>query len=355
MSARVRVFSRLSRGGAMIALAVSACAPGDRGSAAGGDPAQGSGTAAPADAPALAQDFPPGVQAVSFLGDTLRAPDLPVAVRETYLERYREAEDALAADPDDVDALIWMGRRTAYLGQYREAIDIFSHAIGLRPDDARLYRHRGHRYLTVREPRLAIADFERAVVLIEGTEDEVEPDGLPNAMGIPTSTLHFNIWYHLGLAHYLLGDFEAADAAYRACMAASVHPDSVVATAYWWYLTLRRLGRDADAARVLDGIRADMDIIESTAYLDLLLLFKGERTLEQVAGPDGGDATLQGTTVAYGVGAWHLLNGRRADAERVFGRILEGRSQWAAFGYQAAEAEVARMGAAAGSAGGGGG
>ena len=287
-------------------------------------------------------DVPAGAQAISFLGDTLRAPDLPAEVRETYTARYQEAEDALAAAPENVDSLIWMGRRTAYLGEYREAIDIYTHAISLHPDDARLYRHRGHRYLTVREPVNAIADFRRAVELIEGTEDQVEPDGLPNAQNTPTSTLHFNIWYHLGLAHYLLGDFEAAAEAYRSCMDVSVHPDSVVATSYWLYLTLRRLGRTAEAEAVLADIREDLEIIESTAYLDLLLLYKGERTLEDLVGPSGADATLQSTTTAYGLGAWHLVEGRVGEAEAAFRRILEGRSQWAAFGYMAAEAELAR-------------
>ncbi|MEX2466382.1 MAG: tetratricopeptide repeat protein [Gemmatimonadota bacterium] len=290
-----------------------------------------------------ARDVPAGVQAISFLGDTLRAPDQPAAVRESHLENYTEAEDALAEDPDDVDALVWMGRRTAYLGQYREAIDIFTHALTLHPNDARLYRHRGHRYLTVREPARAVADFERAVELIRGTADQVEPDGLPNERNIPTSTLHFNIWYHLGLAHYVMGDFEAAEQAYRECLAVSVHPDSVVATSYWLYLTLRRLGQDAEAAAVLDGIQEDMDIIESTAYLDLLLLFKGERDLEDLTGPAGADATLQSTTTAYGLGAWHRVEGREDEALATFRRIMEGRDQWAAFGYMAAEAELARM------------
>lgn len=315
----------------------AACAPGDR-----------TDEASVSDRPVVEAgaptSLPPGVQAISFLGDTLRAPEQPASVRETYLARYQEAEDDLAASPDDVDALIWMGRRTAYLGQHREAIDIYTHALALHPDDPRLYRHRGHRYLTVREPERAIEDFERAVELIQGTPDEVEPDGLPNARNIPTSTLHFNIWYHLGLAHYVMGDFEAAAEAYRACMDVSVHPDSVVATAYWLYLTLRRLGRDEEAREVLEGIHTDLDIIESTAYLDLLLLFKGERTLEDLIGPTGGEATLQSTTTAYGVGAWHLVEGREDEAAATFERILEGRDQWAAFGYMAAEAELARMG-----------
>lgn len=259
------------------------------------------------------------------------------------MERFREAEAALEASPEDADALIWMGRRTAYLGQYGNAIDIFSYALELHPDDARLYRHRGHRYLSIRQLDAAVADFLRAVELTQGQPDEVEPDGLPNAAGIPTSTLQFNIWYHLGLAYYVGGDFEAAADAYEACAAVSVHPDSKVATAYWQVNTLKRLGRTADADAVLAAITPDMDVIESGGYLDLLLLHKGERTPEDLIGPAGSDATLESTTAGYGVGAWYLLQGDTAQAEATFRRVLSGRDQWAAFGYLAAEAEMARL------------
>jgi hypothetical protein len=47
-------------------------------------------------------------------------------------------------------------------------------------------------------------------------------------------------------------------------------------------------------------------------------------------------------TGAYGIGNWHYYNGRRADADRIFKRIVAG-GQWGAFGYIAAEAELARM------------
>lgn len=321
-------------------LVLAACRPDAGGEAE--SPGLDQAAAAPGRTVSDTPDVPAGAQAISFLGDTLSAPELSGEVLEVYTARYQEAEDALAESPEDVDALIWMGRRTAYLGEYREAIDIYTYALTLHPDDARLYRHRGHRYLTVREPVNAIADFRRAVELIEGTPDQVEPDGLPNAQNIPTSTLHFNIWYHLGLAYYLMGDFEAAEDAYRACVDVSVHPDSVVATSYWLYLTLRRLGRTEEAEAVLADIHEDMEIIESTGYLDLLLLYKGERTVEDLVGPSGADATLQSTTTAYGLGAWDLVEGRVGEAEATFRRILEGRSQWAAFGYQAAEAELAR-------------
>ena len=308
--------------------------------ACGGEPPAEDGQSSAPVFPILS--VPPGAQAISFLGDTLNSPQLSDAAREVYLARYAEAEDALAAAPEDVDALVWMGRRTAYLGQYREAIDIYTHALTIHPDNARLYRHRGHRYITVREPDNAIADFERAAELTNGLPDEVEQDGLPNDQNIPTSTLQFNIFYHLGLSHYIKGDLEAALATYRSCLRVSVHPDSVVATSYWLYMTLMRLGREAEALRVLADIDEDMAIIESTAYLDLLLLFKGERTLEDLLGPDGASATLQSTTMAYGLGVYHLLNGRESEAYETFERVTSGIDQWAAFGFVASEAELAR-------------
>lgn len=286
--------------------------------------------------------LPEGAEAISFLGEVLYPPEQSEAVRAIYLERYAEAEDALVAAPADVDALIWMGRRTAYLGQYRAAIDIFSHAIDLHPDDARIYRHRGHRYLTVREPDLAIADFARAAELTEGEPDQVEPDGLPNVMNTPTSTLQFNIWYHLALGHYVQGRLEQALAAQKACLEVSEHPDSVVATSYWLYMTLVQLGRDEEAAEVLAGINEDMEIIESIAYLDLLLLFKGERTLEDLVGPSGDAATLQSTTTSYGLGVWHLVNGRAAEAHAMWEKMMTSPNQWSAFGFVAAEGELSR-------------
>lgn len=284
------------------------------------------------------------VEAVSFLGDSLVAPPLPEAVETERMARYREAEEALAAAPGDADALIWLGRRAAYLGRYREALDVFSQGLELHPEDARLHRHRGHRHITLRQLDAAVADLSRAAELTEGAPDEVEPDGMPNAAGIPTSTLQFNIWYHLGLAHYLKGDFAAAAEAYARCAAVSVHPDSKVATAYWQVMTLKRLGRTAEADAILSGIAPGMEVIESGGYLDLLLLHKGERSVQDLLGPEGSDATLESTTAGYGVGAWLLLQADTAGAVDVFRRVLAGRDQWAAFGYIAAEAELARLG-----------
>jgi len=283
--------------------------------------------------------LPAGAEAWSLLGQPLVPPALPDSVRADRETRLAEARAAYEADPDDPDALIWLGRRTAYLGHYREAIAIFGEGLEKHPGDARFLRHRGHRWITVRRFDDAIGDLSRAAFLIEGTEDEVEADGLPNARGIPTSTLHFNVWYHLALAHYLSGEDDKALEAWRRTLAVSTNPDAQVATRYWLYLVLRRLGRDAEAAEVLEPVTAGMDVIENHAYHRLLLMFKGERSPESLL--EGSEDALQNATVGYGLGAWHLVSGRGKEAERILAQVLSGQ-EWAAFGYIAAEAELVR-------------
>ena len=236
-------------------------------------------------------------------------------------------------EQEHADAIVWLGRRTAYLGNYQEAIDIFTDGAKRYPNDARMLRHRGHRWITLRQFDRAVADLTQAASLIRGKEDQIEPDGLPNARNIPTSTLQSNIWYHLGLAHYLRGDFEQALGAYRECMKVSKNPDGVVSTSHWLYMTLRRLNRRDEAEKVLDAISTDMDVIENQAYHKLLLMYRGEIAPEEMEK----DATTQ-----YGVGNWYLYNGEPERARPVFERIVSGK-EWSAFGYIAAEADLHRL------------
>ncbi len=276
----------------------------------------------------------------SLLGQPLVAPALAPEDEARMKAQLADAESRWAKDRNDADALIWVGRRTAYLGRYREAIDIFSDGIARHPADARMYRHRGHRYLTVREIELAIADFEKAAALMAGRPDEVEPDGLPNARDLPTGTLHSNVYYHLALAHYLKGEFDrAADTWVRARDAVG-NADNLVSSSHWLYLALRRAGRPGEAASVLQPITADLDVIENTEYHQLLRMYRGERTPEELLAAAGDDSG--GSATRYGVSAWLLVNGRRDEAESLWKSILEG-TDWPSFGHLAAEAEMARI------------
>jgi tetratricopeptide (TPR) repeat protein len=281
------------------------------------------------------------LQAISLLGDSLTRTMLdsgPWPLQDSLLA---EARAALQRSPDDPGALVWVGRRLGYLGRYDEAIAAFGTGMERFPDDPRFPRHRGHRLITVRDFHGAVSDLSSALEMVRDRPDQVEPDGLPNAKGIPVSTLHSNIRYHLGLAHYLLGDWEAAGAAFGADVEASVNPDMQVASSYWLYLILRRSGDESGARALLETIDPGMEIIENTAYHRLLLLFKGHLSEADLLGTEGG-VTLQGTTVAYGVGAWRLLEGDSVGGMQIFRDIVAGRSQWPAFGYVAAEAELAR-------------
>lgn len=280
-------------------------------------------------------------EAISLLNKPLYAIDFPPEIRARLDSNLRVAISELQKDPDNPDKLIWVGRRLAYLWKYREAIDVFSEGIKKFPGDARFYRHRGHRYITIREFDKAIADLQQAAHLINGKPDEVEPDGQPNNYNIPTSTLQSNIWYHLGLAHYLKGDFEKASEAYAECMKVSSNPDMLCATSDWLYMTYRRRGHVRQAQKILEPITKDMNILENSAYHKRLLMYKGELPIDSLLNTK--DATeLDIATQGYGVGNWYFYNGQKEKALLVFRKVIEG-TYWAAFGYIAAEADVRRM------------
>lgn len=270
------------------------------------------------------------------------APQLSPQTRRDFETKLNEARALFKKDPRSVDNVIWLGRRTAYLGRYKDAIKIYTEGIKQFPSDARLYRHRGHRYITLRCFNAAIEDFEKAAQLIKGRPDEIEPDGLPNARNMPTSTLQSNIWYHLGLAQYLKGDFQRALNAYREAEKVSTNADMLVATTHWLYMTLRRLAHEEEAKKTLAAIKDDLDVIENADYLKMINIYKGKldaaNLWKEISQPAD---SLSNATLGYGLGNWFLYNGQQAEAMKVFQQITAG-NQWASFGYIAAESELGR-------------
>ena len=280
-------------------------------------------------------------EATSLFGKPLHPMELSAEARKPLEENLAKAEAEYAKNPKSEDAIIWLGRRQAYLWRYRDAIDTFSKGIALHPSSYKLYRHRGHRYITVREFDRAVADFEKAAALIKNVPDEVEPDGAPNKSGKPRSTSHSNIWYHLGLAYYLKGDFTNALRAYQECMKFSKNDDMRVATLDWLYMTYRRLGRHGAAKQLLGQVSAKMEILENESYHKRLLMYKGLVKPEDLLDPTNAD-DLTIATQGYGVGNFYFVEGNKARAKEIFEKVVAGR-QWAAFGYIAAEADLKRM------------
>ena len=282
-------------------------------------------------------DPPPDrFQAISLFGEPLVS-DISSPLS---LENLRQAQTRFEQNPDNIENVVWYGRRTAYTGEFRRAIQIYSTGIEKFPNEPRLYRHRGHRLISIREFEAAIRDFEKALELIEGTEDVIEQDGLPNSANIPVSTLHGNIRYHLALAYYLTGRLEEAVGIYRADIAAGGSDDFLVASTHWLYMSLRRLGRTAEAAQALSSISENMKIYESFYYHELCLLYQGKTEITDLL--HGESDTIEAAGRLYGIANWYSYNGDPEKTNKLFQEILDGKT-WAAFGYIAAEADLARQ------------
>ncbi len=278
---------------------------------------------------------PDGAQAMSLLGKPL----YPAEPSQALLDNLAEAKANYDADPDDAMNIIWYGRRVAYTGDYRRAIEIFTEGIEKHPEDARMYRHRGHRYISIREIDRAVADYEMAEKLIQGTEDKIEPDGAPNPQGIYLTTTHSNIYYHLGLSYYLKQDWEKALAAFKAGQDLGLNDDNIVSTGHWIYMIHRRMGNEEAAQASVQNIHKDMTIVENMSYHNLTLMYKGEIPPAELVNIDPNDPS--GAAIAYGVANWFLYNGETERAYDLMERFMN-TSSWSAFGFIAAEVDLSK-------------
>ena len=253
----------------------------------------------------------------------------------------RIARKNFEADPSE-ENFIWYGRRLGYRYHYNKAIEVLTEGLAKFPNSYKLLRHRGHRYISIREFDKAILDLTKAVELMEGLPIETEPDGQPNKSNIPLSTTQFNVWYHLALAHYLNGDFENAKKAYFSCLSVSGNNDLLVATIDWLYMTYQRQGKPLAADSLLLFVDDSMEVIENDSYLNRLKLYAGKIKAEELLNPDpqSEDYDLALATQGYGVGNWYLYHGDTLKAKSIFTNIVNGK-HFSAFGFVAAESALA--------------
>jgi tetratricopeptide (TPR) repeat protein len=286
---------------------------------------------------------PPGVECLSLLGQELTPPPIPEedrAGREAALARARAAWEA---DPGDPDLLIELGRRTAHLNRFREALAWFERGAAQFPLDPRMHRFRGHRLITLRRFAEARTALERASELMATWPDEVELAMSPNASGVELEYLHANIWYHLALASYLSGDLEAAAAGWRRCLEVAPNVDSRCSALHWLHTALSRSGRGDEARALVAEVRADWPVVEYAGYHALNLVYNGTSDPEQVLEQFRAKGGVEFATVAYGIGSWYFARGDRGRAEAIWREIVPD-PDWHAFGHIAAEVELSRMG-----------
>ena len=271
------------------------------------------------------------IETVTLLGDTLMSPE----IREgKSLDQFKSAQNNYYRDQENPEMLIWYGRRVAYLGYFKEAIKIYTLGIEKFPYDSRFYRHRGHRYISTRQYDKAINDFKRALELVDGKEDQIEPDGLPNSKNIPLSTLHGNIWYHLGLTYYLKNDMNNAAKSFSDRSVTHKFDDNIVSSAHWLYMIYRRQNKIEQSNAIVKNISRDMDIIENMSYHQTSLFHKGlikesEINIDEVA--------------LYSIANWYIYEKNDTlKAKDYYKELLETGNPFS-FAYIAAESDWKRL------------
>lgn len=282
-------------------------------------------------------------EAVSLLGVKLMRPEIIQKVLDKRTKELRSAEENFENNPDSLESIIWYGRRLGYLYQYKYAIQIYTLGLSKFPESYKLYRHRGHRYLTIRQFDKAIQDLEKAVFYSRNAPIEMEADGLPNRRNIPRNSIQYNIWYHLGLAYYMKGNYDKSVSAYKKCLAISDNDDMLVAATDWLYMTYRKTGNLTAAEALLEPIKKRMSVIENYAYHNRLLMYKGLKSPEQLFNPEQKKKlAIDDMTMGYGVGNWYSYNGDAKKAEKIFRQMMDS-PYWQAFGYIAAEVELTNL------------
>ncbi len=282
----------------------------------------------------------------SLLDKPLYKPKMSSKLAQRLTDSIAVLKKRYDENPTEANA-IWYGRHLAYDYQFDKALEVYAQALKKFPKSYKLYRHRGHRYISVRQFDQAIADFTQAAQLAKGTQVSIEPDGMPNKLNQPLTTTQFNIWYHLGLAHYLKGQYDQAIEAYLECMKFANNDDTKCSTSDWLYMAYRRQGAKNKAKEVLNAIHPDMKLIESDAYHKRLMMYQGAiqpETLLEVKGKEKNsrDQQIQLATQGYGVGNWYLYNTNKTKAKAVFESVLQ-TNNWSAFGYIAAEVDLLRL------------
>lgn len=228
------------------------------------------------------------------------------------------AQAALSADPRNVERFIALGVAQSGARQFREAIETFTKAMAIEPNNAMLYRWRGHRYLSVRELDKAQGDLTK---------------------GLRLDSTNYGILYHLGIVRFARGDFAGAAQLFARAQPRAPDAGELAGSTDWLWMSLMRAGRKADAEAML--ARRPDSLPVDNAYARRLKLYRGEIGPDAVITP-GDTADVQAATLAYGLGNWYLVRGDTARAKTYFERSVKS-GGWPGFGFIMSEVELRRL------------
>lgn len=224
--------------------------------------------------------------------------------------------------------------------RFRDAINIYTDGLAEYPRSFKIRRHRGHRYLSVRETEKAIIDLNEAVELLdENSVKELEND----ASGKPWGTYEHWIWYHIGLYHYLNADYAKAAEAYQKCIATAINGKNVVGPSDWLYNSYQKMGEAEKAAQVIEPITPDYDTDRNHSYFKRVMLYKGIADPENFVdlNKPSDQWTAGDITLAYALANWNQYNDKPDVAKSIYSKILEA-PVWNTWAYVVTDKEMSR-------------
>jgi len=230
------------------------------------------------------------------------------------------AAAAFQSDMTNIDKLIAYGLAQASMQQYKEAIETFSKGMQIAPNNAMLYRWRGHRYISIGQFDKALADLNK---------------------GYAIDSMNYGILYHMGVAHFIRGQYALSMKAFEKAQKIAPEPNEFTGATDWLWMSASRAGKPSVAKQALASLSDTLKITTATAYLARLNVYRGRIRPHEALTPTD-TAAVQKATISFGVGNWYLVKGDKEGARTWFKRAVAA-DGWPGFGFFAAEQELRRL------------
>lgn len=207
-----------------------------------------------------------------------------------------------------VPSLIALGKALSRQLRYREAIDAYSGALEIDPENMTAVRLRAGRYLSTIQSESAISDFERC-------------------LGSGADKL--DCLYRIGLAHYYAGRHAEAMKMFSECMPLC-DDEMGIAVIYWHTLSAARAGAET---KLLERYHPGMAVGHHTGYEKAMRVWSGQIGFDdalQAAEKEPED--LEHSVVMYGL----MYRPECTKKSRHLKSLLNRDGFWPCFSYLAA-------------------
>jgi hypothetical protein len=291
----------------------------------------------------------------TLLGEPLFDPNDAAATTVMSAERVK-AQLEYNANHSELNT-VWLARVDGFLYNWKNAMHLLDEGMEHFPDSFRVPRHIGHRLIGLRSVENASTWLELAREHVQGQPATAEffPIEARVIPLVPKSSSQFNIYYHLGLSHFLAGNYEAAASVYEegfhwAFSEYDDGDDAFIAMNYWLVNTYQRIGTSEAlqaSAKLLanvSSVKSDYRIVEKLGwgYWYGLLLWKGDMSPKEVLQMATTKPGVELDTYGYAVAQYLFVQDdeeERRQARQLM-VILRADPQWSAFGYIGAEYDL---------------